>query len=798
MSIQTQTQTTAVPLSKALSDFKFFSIASLALSIANLFTSGLGLFSIFGILLSAASLQASNPAKANVRVLKLFSCCQLLNLVIALVAFVLVTVFVAPVLSCACSQTCVQKAFYLLENDINPWIRNQTLEHDVLHVRNRRLQTVGEFATNTQEEEEEEEKKDEYRDSELVFPPLHVHRHRLHPLALIGRFIMDHTNPCFPFPAQDPFAQEEVERVQLIQSRQQSMLNDDGTTTTISSMSSTPVLINDNIRTIEETRSVPKHTTRLRIFSFPRLLLGINEAKHSQETNSVNNYEEEEEEEDRPAIWRIAASTLMRPSVQFALHNLGRFISRPPPPQPWHPLDREHFEYFAPPPPPPPMDCKVMFFSKSSSSSFMTSSNFISAPSSSPTPSPSASPSPSSSATPLPLYKNPLSSDSLIQRFNNWVSNAVQNKAAMWGSKTSSSSSSISSESYDQVNEVAATSLYDASFSSSMSNQRLLKKVSEKEKDNDDDDDKEEEKGFLQRRHSPPPSKEVVLGQWISTHMLNITEAEFANRADGICTKGWVYYGLACIPFLAWIAFLRAARSKAILLFKHTDYIAADVARRQRRRETVSSTSSPSSSTSSPSSSSPSSSSTTIPLPPPPPPPAASLPLGAEQQSSEPLYRFVQGVGFVLVTTSSSQQPQSLTQDSHVSSATLSQQSQRMVPSAPPAAVSASLYENPGAVGGGGGDYRSDIQDAFQSIFDPVRDVFSRWNSGNNSYTRVETADNQTEDPTSHQQQQQEQQQQQQQQQQRQERYTDASPPPPTTQGASQEGVQRYPRFPTV
>jgi len=708
--------TPTLPLSKALADFKFFSKASLVLSVVNLFTSGLGLFSIFGLLVSAASLQAANPTKANVRVLKLFSCCQLFNLVLALVAFMVATVFITPVLSCACSDTCVDRAYNLLKTNINPWLRNQTIEHDVFHPpMNRRLQFSG---LETQDVDQE--------DSEVVYSR-HVHRHRLPSIALLGRFIMDHTNPCFVRSSEDPFYTHHFDRVQA----SINLVQEEGEP-------SLPIL---NVKTIDET-NVPRRATRLRIFSFPRLLLGLKEPSIGRYNNLYNNQEEEEEEE-RPELWRIAASTLMKPSVQFALHNLGRFISRPPPRQQWHELDREHFDYFAPPPPPPPslVNCQFMVFSRSS-----LSSSTVPVPSSSPSPSPSPSASPSPS--PLPRFENPLASDNLIQRFNAWVSNLAQNNAAIWGTK-----SYITSKKGEEE-ETTTTLLGD-----SLSSQRLLRKVSEKE---DNNDEEEKEATSQRRKRSPPPSKEIVLGQWITRHMLNMTEAEFIDRADGLCNKGWAYYGLACVPFIAWIAFLRMARLKAMMLFKHSEYIAADLSRRRRRRQEIQ--------TSSSSSSQPSSSSSSISTTPP------SLPLGTDQ-SSEPLYRFVQGVGFVMVTNNTVTAP---IQDSQGSPAISTQQ---IIPSAPPAAVD--TQEDPGA-----GDLRGDVNDAFRSIFDPVRDVFSRWGNSNNDYSRVQTVEHPEDANT------QMQQQPQIVHQPNQERYTDAAPTPYPQ--SPPLGVQRYPQFPSV
>jgi hypothetical protein len=174
----------------------------------------------------------------------------------------------------------------------------------------------------------------------------------------------------------------------------------------------------------------------------------------------------------------------------------------------------------------------------------------------------------------LPRFENPLASDNLIQRLNAWVSNLAQNNAAIWGTK--SYITSKKGEEEEEEEEETTTTL----LSDSLSSQRLLRKVSEKE---DNDDEEEKEATSQRRKRSPPPSKEIVLGQWITRHMLNMTEAEFIDRADGLCNKGWAYYGLACVPFIAWIAFLRMARLKAMMLFKHSEYIAADLSRRRRR-----------------------------------------------------------------------------------------------------------------------------------------------------------------------------------------------------------------------
>ncbi len=349
----------------------------------------------------------------------------------------------------------------------------------------------------------------------------------------------------------------------------------------------------------------------------------------------------------------------------------------------------------------------------------------------------------------------------MIQRFNAWVSNLAQNNAAIWGTKSFITSKTVLQ---GEEEETTTTLLGDSSLSS----QRLLRKVSEKEEDNNDEEEKETSQ---RRKRSPPPSKEIVLGQWITKHMLNMTEAEFIDRADGLCNKGWAYYGLACVPFIAWIAFLRMARLKAIMLFKHSEYIAADLSRRRRRGRQEIQTSSSSSSEPS-SSSSPSSSSFT----------SSTLPLGTEQ-SSEPLYRFVQGVGFVMVSNNTVTTP---AQDSQGSPAISSQQ---IIPSAPPAAVD--NQEDPGA-----GDLRGDVNDAFHSIFDPVRDVFSRWGNSNNNYSRVQTIEHHSEDTNT---QMQQHQQPQINHQPNQERYTDAASALPTPYPqAAEQGVQRYPQFPSV
>jgi hypothetical protein len=209
---------------------------------------------------------------------------------------------------------------------------------------------------------------------------------------------------------------------------------------------------------------------------------------------------------------------------------------------------------------------------------------------------------------------------------------------------------------------------------------------------------------------------------------------------------------------------------KAVSLSKHPEYIAADRARRSRRIQTQESISS-------------SSMNNTV--------PSTTSNANLAEQNTEPLYRFVQGVGFVMVSPSHSSCSSSSSSSSPSSSSPQDGQSevsqtlpiQTIIPSAPPGLhTQTSLIEDP--IHAQGGHLRYDVQDAIHSIFDPVREVFSRWNGQNNSYSRVQTVEQHTEDPNSSESSQQ-----------IQVRYTDSDNLSRQTRGSTNT---TYPTFPTV